>query len=338
MKRDALAPINSYHESVGEWLDNWLALVKPSLKIATWASYEKNLRLHVKPALGDIELRRLTAVELDRLYAHLLSEGRTDGGGGLSTTTVRYIATIVKRALKDAVRKGLLARNPADAADAARASATAREIRAWTARELATFLTTSEAHPYGPIWAFLAATGCRRGEALGLRWSDVHIGTDRRTRASFVQTVQKVHSQIIIGTTKTAASRRVVVLDETTSALLKRVRREQDEKRLAFGPGWQHTDLVFARGDGHVLYPETVSRSFREHIARLDVTPIPLHGLQHTWATLALQAGVHPKVDQERLGHANVGITLNIYSHVAPSMHGDAADTVAAFVASAQKR
>ncbi|MEZ5116661.1 MAG: site-specific integrase [Candidatus Nanopelagicales bacterium] len=326
-------------ETVGDWLDTWLALVKPSLRPSTWASYDKNIRLHVRPALGTVELRRLTAVDLDRLYAHLLEQGRTDGSGGLSVRTVRYVATIVKRSLKDAVRKGLIPRNPADAADPPKPSgATHGDVQAWGARDLATFLAATQEHVYGPVWAFLAATGCRRGEALGLRWSDLHLGTDKRTRASFIQTVQKIKGEVVIGSTKTASSRRVVVLDDATVAMLKRVRVAQDGDRLKVGPGWPESGLVFTHGDGRGLHPETISRAFRESVDKLGLPPIPLHGLRHTWATLALQAGVHPKVVQERLGHANVSITLNIYSHVAPTMHGDAADTVAALVASAGKR
>lgn len=325
------------HDTFGSWLDTWLLLVKPSLKPSTWASYEKNLRLHVKPALGSSELRRLSPVDLDRLYAHLLEAGRYDGRGGLSTRTVRYIATIVKRALKDALRKGLISRNPADAADPPRAGASTGEIRAWSVQDLSRFLVATQGHAYGPVWSFLAATGARRGEALGLRWSDLHVDTDKRTRASFVQTIQKVGGEIVVGTTKSAASRRVVVLDEETVSVLKRLRKAQDEARLVFGPGWTDSDLVFTRGDGAPLYPETVSRAFREQVDRLSLPPIPLHGLRHTWATLALQAGVHPKIVQERLGHANVGITLNIYSHVAPTMHGDAADTVASLILDAKK-
>ena len=119
--------------------------------------------------------------------------------------------------------------------------------------------------------------------------------------------------------------------------MLRRTKHAQDQARLAYGPGWADGDLVFTHGDGRPLNPETVSRSFREHVNALGLRAIPLHGLRHTWATLALQAGVHPKVVQERLGHANVSITLTIYSHVAPTLHGEAADTVAALVAAARE-
>jgi integrase len=112
--------------------------------------------------------------------------------------------------------------------------------------------------------------------------------------------------------------------------MLRELRAEQEEQRRTVGPGWVDHDLVFAGPTGEPLYPEGVTRAFKAQVDRLPLPPITLHGLRHTWATVALSAGIHPKVVQERLGHANVGITLNIYSHVAPVMHDDATELVAA--------
>lgn len=114
--------------------------------------------------------------------------------------------------------------------------------------------------------------------------------------------------------------------------VLKQHRKAQNELRLLMGAGWRDLGLVFPGHTGEYLYPETVSRVFRETVDGLGLPPIRLHDLRHTWATLALQAKVHPKVVQERLGHANVGITLNTYSHVAPTLHDEAAETVAGLI------
>ena len=108
--------------------------------------------------------------------------------------------------------------------------------------------------------------------------------------------------------------------------------RHRTELRLLMGAGWRDRDLVFPDFTGAPQYAETVSRTFRELVDDLGLPPIRLHDLRHTWATLALQAGIHPKVVQERLGHANVSITLGVYSHVAPTLHDDAASTVAALM------
>jgi integrase len=325
-------------DTLDGWLDVWLGIMKPQLKPSTYASYERVLRVHVRPALGTMPLRKITVAHLDTLYAAMLAGGRADyrEGEGLSPRTVRYCATIVGRALKDANRKGLIPSNPATLADPPRAGKTAPgAVKAWDALQLQTFLAETADDYYGPVWAFLAATACRRGEALGLRWRDVDL---EGKYVSLVQTVQKVAGQVVIGETKTAASSRMVALDGATVDLLKAVRKAQAQQRLSVGPAWRDNDLVFAGPLGEPLYPETVSKTFLATVKRLKLPQIPLHGLRHTWATLALKAGVHPKVVQERLGHANVGITLNIYSHVAPVMHGDAAEQVAALVRTAGKK
>lgn len=139
-----------------------------------------------------------------------------------------------------------------------------------------------------------------------------------------------------VGEVKTAASRRRIAHDDATVEMLKVQRKRQAEARLLVGPTWMDRDLVFTGPTGEPFYPETVTRTFRTRVDRLGLPPITLHGLRHTWASLALAAGIHAKVVQERLGHANVGITLNIYSHVAPVMHDDAAEQVAAMVRSAK--
>jgi integrase len=317
-------------ETLGSWLDSWLKIIKPTVKPSTWASYEKNMRLHVKPHLGSRELRRLNAADLDKLYSRLLTEGRADHahGTGLSPRTVRYVATILGRALKDATRKGLIPRSPAADADppsAKVAASKSSDMHTWTGDQMSTFLAACHDHRYGPVFAFLAGTGCRRGEALGLRWRDVDLDENR---ASIVQSVAKVAGKVLIGDTKSSSGRRVA-LDAELVAMLREHRTTQLERRLLLGTGWRDHDLVFAGPIGEPIYPETVSRSFKELVDRLGLPAIRLHDLRHTWATIALGAGIHPKVVQERLGHANVSITLNIYSHVAPTLHDDAADTVA---------
>ncbi|HYI58506.1 MAG TPA: tyrosine-type recombinase/integrase [Microlunatus sp.] len=318
--------------AVAEYLAAWLQAIKPTIKLSTWASYEKNVRLHVIPHLGRVELAHLTALHLDRLYAHLLTKGRQDGTGGLSARTVKYVHTIVGRALKDAARKGLVVRSVARDADPPKSSTTRADVmRTWTGEETGRFLHLVAEHRFGSLFVFLASTGCRRGEALGLRWRDVNLDGDQ-PRASIRQTVTKVAGQTLIGTTKTNQGRRVLVLDQQLVDDLKVHRRRQAEQRLLLGAGWRDNDLVFPNHIGDPQAPETVSRVFRELVDKAGLPPIRLHDLRHGWATLALEAGIHPKVVQERLGHANIAITLGTYSHVAPTMHESAAATVAGMI------
>ncbi|HUP73005.1 MAG TPA: site-specific integrase [Acidimicrobiales bacterium] len=281
------------------------------------------------PRIGDTLLQAVDAGTLNRLYSELLSDGNQSQPGGLATRTVAYVHTIVHRALKDAVKWGRLARNPADSSDPPRASASSvAPMATWRADVLRDFLarTAGCGDRYYSLWVLLATTGMRRGEALGLRWSDVDL--DAAT-AAVVQTVIVVAHRVELGAPKTGRGTRVVDLDAGTIAALRAHRLHQLEERILIGAGWRDHDLVFCKVDGDPLHPERVSREFLRRIERWKLPPLTLHGLRHTWATLALKAGVHPKVVQERLGHATIGITLGVYSHVTAGMQREAAEAVA---------
>jgi integrase len=268
---------------------------------------------------------------LNGLYAALLADGKqSNGGGGLSPRSVRYVHTIVHRAFRDAVRWGRIARNPADAADPPRAAATVRPtMTTWTADQVRAFLEYTADHRLHAAFVVLATTGMRRGECLGLQWSDVDLTAGR---VSIVQTVIAVNHEVRIGSPKTARGRRTVVLDPGTVAALRQHRQRQLAERLIMGAGFTDHGLLFCRPDGGPLHPERFSRTFMIEAERAGRPRIRLHDLRHTWATLALSAGEHPKVVQERLGHANVSITLDVYSHVAEGLHGDAASRVAGII------
>ncbi|MBA3369092.1 MAG: site-specific integrase [Geodermatophilaceae bacterium] len=319
-------------QTLAEFTADWLAAIEPTLRPATSYSYARNLRLHVLPYLGATPLAGIDAGALNGLYAALLAEGRKDSeGGGLSPRSVRYVHTIAHRLFKDAVRWGRLARNPADAADPPRGTSSGSpDMVTWTAGELARFLDGARTTDrYWAAYLLLATTGMRRGEALGLRWADLDLTA---CRATIRQTVVTVNHEVQFGTPKTAKGRRSVSLDAVTVAGLREHRKAQAAERLLIGAGWRDHDLVFAKVDGTPLHPERFSREFTRRSARLGLPPIRLHDLRHGWATMALAAGVHPKVVQERLGHASISITLDTYSHVSPALHGEAAETVAALV------
>jgi integrase len=265
------------------------------------------------------------------LYAELLADGKqSNGGGGRSPRSVRYVHTIVHRALRDAVRWGRITRNSADAADPPRAAATVRPtMTTWTADQVRDFLEHTAEHRLHAAFVVLATTGMRRGECLGLRWSDLDLTAGR---VSIVQTVIAVNHEVRIGSPKTARGRRTVALDQGTVAVLRRHRQQMLAERLIMGAGFTDHGLVFCRPDGGPLHPERFSRTFMIEAARAGLPRIRCHNLRHTWATLALSAGEHPKVVQERLGHANVSITLDVYSHVTEGLHGDAASRVAMII------
>ncbi len=238
---------------------------------------------------------------------------------------------ILRKALADGVRENRVARNVADQARPPSPSAApSQEMQTWTAEELRAFLDHAQSDRLYAAWLLAGTTGLRRGEVLGLRWSDVDL--DRR-RLAIRQTLLAVRGELSFSTPKTPKSRRSVTLDETTAAGLRAHRVAQLEERLGLGLGSPESDgLVFTNLEGDPVHPERFSDRFGQLIREAEVPRIRFHDLRHTHATLALSAGIHPKVVSERLGHATISITLDTYSHAIPAMQEEAAEQVAALL------
>ncbi len=265
---------------------------------------------------------------LRRRAARDAGEGPDEAPPGLDRRTVNYIHTILHRAFKDAVRWSRLARNPADAADPPRGGAKSDGVHAWDSTMLRSFLAASRESNdrLHALWVLLATTGMRRGEALGVRWSDVDLDAGR---LRVVQTITQVRSKVTVGEPKTAKGRRSIALDDGTVGVIRAHRKLMLEERLLVGPDFNDEGLVFHHPDGSCLRPEAVSAQFLRRVKSAGLPRLTLHGLRHTWATLALEQGIHPRVVQERLGHSTIAITLGIYSHVSPTLHDEAAAAVA---------
>lgn len=314
--------------TVREYFEAWLPAIRGTIESSTWESYERNVHNHLLPTLGDIRLQALTPDHLSDLYATLAETGRLDGRGGLSARTVQYCHTILHRALGDAVRRGWVVRNVADYAlvPAPKRKRRRAEEATWTANEVASFLAKTEEERLYPIWYVALMTGMRRGEILGLRWRDTDL---ERGRLRLLRQLRVVRHVPEVSELKTDRSRRQVSIDPETVTLLRRHRRAQLEERLMVGDGYRDGDLVFAQPDGDWYHPEAVSKVFDRRVARLRLPRITFHDTRHTWATLALQAGVHPKVVSDRLGHSSVAFTLDVYSHAIQGLDDDAAVRVA---------
>jgi len=250
---------------------------------------------------------------------------------GLDRRTVNYIHTILHRAFKDAVRWGRLSRNPTDAADPPRAGQKSDSVQTWDATTLRTFLSQSRdaGDRLHALWVLLATTGMRRGEAIGIRWKDVDLD---KGRLSVVQTITQTRSKVTIGEPKTSRGRRSISLDGATVGVLRDHRKAMLEERLLVGPDFADEGLVFHLPDGACLRPDAVSSQFLRRVEKFGQPRLTIHGLRHTWATLALDQGIHPRVVQERLGHSTIAITLGIYSHVSPTLHDEAAALIAELV------
>lgn len=309
--------------------ERWLPAIEGSIRPTTFDGYARHVRVYVVPRLGRTQLQQLTPDRISAFYRDLTKAGGKVGQP-LSASTVCHVHATLHRALQDAVRWGYLVRNPATAAVKPRQrGAASADIATWTATELGAFLQHVRGDRLFAAWQLAASTGLRRGEILGLRWSDVDL--DAR-RLSVRQTVTTAGNRVVMGEPKTSRGRRNVALDRATVEILVAWRADQERERLALGSAWQDAGLVFTREDGSCVHPDTFSFWFDRHVRTSGLRRIRLHDLRHTHASLALQAGVAAKVVSERLGHSTVAFTLDVYSHVIPALEEDAAERVAALV------
>lgn len=276
--------------------------------------------LYVLPRIGRVPLRRLTVAHLQNLYTTLRAGGGHDGRP-LAPKTVLNVHQVLRTALGDAERQGLVARNVARMMDPP-CYGTALEQSCWNQEELRLFLDAAASHRLAPALWLTATTGMRRGEVVGLRWNDIDFDARRLSlQRSVTCTGYRVHTT----PTKTRTSRRPIDLDATTIEVLVDWRAAQ-ARELG---GDDRDRVVFTRQNGQPIHPHVLSQTFERVLTAAGLPRIRLHDLRHTHATLLLKAGVPIKVVSERLGHASPAFTMSVYQHVLPGMQRDAADTFA---------
>jgi integrase len=319
--RDLGAQVTAVSESLssaslGRFLTGeWLPAIQQTVRATTFVNYQGHVENHLVPRLGTVRLNELSGTLINRIYSELLSSGRTGNSECLSPTTVRRIHATLHRALRDAVRWGLLSDNPADRCDPPRArSDDVVEMRTWDVTQLRRFLETVRDDALYPVWHVLAMTGMRRGECLGMRWSDIELAEGR---IAVRKCLVAVGSEVRLSQPKTARARRVIALDPSTIDVLATHAASRDPQDTA--------GLVFTSAEGGFLNPNRVSKRFARLVAVSGLPRIRLHDLRHTHATIALRAGVHPKIVSERLGHSTVSLTLDVYSHAVTHMQREAA-------------
>jgi integrase len=301
------------NQTVAQYMERWLEdSAKGDLGHRAYHNYRLQIRRHISPAFDRLKLSKLTAAHIQSLYAAKLRDG-------LKPSSVRYIHAVLHRALEQAVRFNLIPFNPAARVDPPKVRQ--EEIMPLDAEQARTFLSAaSEADDRFECLHVLSLTvGLRMGEALGLKWSDIHL--DAKTlRVSRQLQRMREGGGLVFGEPKNA-SRRTVDLPQRAVEALRSHRKRQIEEQLRAGSNWQDYGLVFASGKGTPLDAQNiVNRHFKPLLRRAGLPDIRWHDLRHTYATLLLARGTHPTYVQKSLGHASVQLTLDRYSHWMPSM------------------
>jgi integrase len=305
--------------TVCDYLDKWLdSVARIRVRPRTFASYTKVLERYARPTLEGKKLTSLRPLEIQALYTEMQLRG-------LSGKTVRYVHTILHSAFKQAVNWGMLARNPAEAVELPRKRR--KEMQAFSPEDAARFLEATAGDRLHALFVVALFTGMRPSEYLALKWCDVDLQKGSLSiQRSLVESGKGC--QMRIDETKTAHSRRSIPLPPSVVRVLTDQRRRQAEERLAGGANYQNQDFVFAKqlGDPYQNF-NLIRRNFKRALnaAGLPKT-IRLYDLRHSCATLMLAQGEHPKVVSEWLGHASTTLTLDVYSHVLPSMRREASD------------
>lgn len=318
-------------DTVGEYLGAWLES-KRNIRASTWRQYEFLIRCHIVPHLGQLPLTRLEPRHIDRWHTRMLKGDTARGQAAISPTTAQMAHALLVQALDRALKFGLVNRNVAALVE--RPKRRPAQTTWWTLDEVRRFLRVADQHHLAAFWRLALATGMRRGELQALAWTQVDL--DARA-IQIEQTATRARDGAWdVGPVKTPASRRRIRIDAGTAEQLRRWRTRQKELRLRAGTRWHETGLVFTRDDGRMLADTYLKEHFDRLVdqANAELAPddpqrvrhIRLHDLRHTAATLMLANGEPMKTISERLGHASIGITMNLYAHVTEEMQEAAAE------------
>lgn len=325
--------------TVGAWLEQWVTEREAIGKIkgSTAAGYRDHIRLHLAPTLGRLKLRDLRAGHIQKLLSDLMD--------GRKAATVLRIHATLRSALSTAVKKGLLAHNPAKNTELPKSARP--KVHPWEPEELGVFLDSVAAHPLAALFETIAGAGLRRGEALGLRWSDLNLTARFLIVRQQIKECHKVrsgqqpacpicrakHPGVQFDTPKsTGRAENPVELDDVVIGALLAHKLAQDAEKAEWGDAYRDHDLVFTRPGGDPLRPNDVSEDFRNLVDAAGIRTIRLHDLRHGHASLMLAAGVDMALVSKRIGHSSQAITVDTYSHLLSGVGREAAQKAAALV------
>ncbi|WP_302326121.1 tyrosine-type recombinase/integrase [Enterocloster lavalensis] len=309
---------------LGEWVKQWLEeYKKPKVKITTYQGYWMMFRSYIeKSVVSSTELPELTTSQLQRYYNGLWEKGRCDGTGGLSPRMVRYVYILINGALEQAVRNEIILKNVNKYVTLpAKQKA---EISPLTCDELERFLRYCREERLYALYVLEINTGMRKGELLGLKWSDVNF--DKRllsvthnlalVAANDVESDQPRKSELILTTPKSDKSRRTIPMNDFVIHQLREHKQQQEEEKRRYADIYMDRDLVFCREDGSFINPRFLLQNFQDILKRAGIRKYRFHDLRHTVASLLIEHNESPKAIQELLGHSSITVTMDIYGHI----------------------
>jgi len=307
--------------TVAEFLRSWLETsVKPRVRPLTYAGYKVNVEKHLVPTLGKVPLDQLTPGHVQQMINSRLA-------AGFSGKSVAYMHQVLRTALGLAVRWDMVSRNVARLVDRPRIEH--KPIKPLSPYEARQFLRAIRGHRLEALFSVALALGLRQGEALGLRWEDVDFGADT-LRVS--HQLQRIGGKLVLVPPKTEKSRRTLVMPTTIIERLREHEKRQLAEKLWAGSKWQETGLVFANRYGGPTQARRVIEQFHIALDQAGLRHIRFHDLRHSCATLLLVQGVSPRVVMEVLGHSEIALTMNAYSHVVPELQREAAQRMQAIL------
>lgn len=296
--------------------DEWLPKQIDALKASSYASYRSIVNSYLIPHLGKLRLEEVTARRAEQMFNDLMRSGAKGKSktlnSALSAKTVSDIAGVLHRAYRDAVRWDLIATNPISSAR--KPSKRTKEMTAWTPPELNTFIEAASSDRLFAIWHLAATSGMRRGELLGLTWDNINFEAGK---VSINNTRIRAGNTTIIETPKSRKSRRTFAIDERTLKALKKWKTKQGQERLAIGDSSAvNSNYVVTEADGTLPDPNTFTRRFKALCKLHELRVIRLHDIRHSYVVAARRSGADAKTVSERIGHADVNVTLSVYDHV----------------------
>jgi integrase len=331
--------------TIGQWLERWLGQLDRARE-STRRGYASHVRLYLVPYLGRVLLAGVTARQVQAMFTAIARQHAAAGRPVSAATLIRVKATL-RAALNAAVRAGYLAANPAvhvqlPPARRPRAAVWTSEriaawretgirpaVAVWTAAQTAAFLNAVRGHRLYAAFHLIALRGLRRGEACGLRWRDLDLETGT---AVICGQLQQYDGHLTVAPPKTPHSERVIALDRTTVAALRRHRGLQQAERARAAGSYHDSGYVFTGLNGDPLAPDRLSRIFKMLAEEAGLPPIRLHDLRHGAASLALSAGTDLKVVQDMLGHSSIVLTADTYTSVLPDIARKAAEDTASLI------